>query len=63
MRQAALGRDHPDVARDLDALAALYRQDGRFEQASSAATRALAILRATRCGAEPGPDARRAPDR
>jgi tetratricopeptide (TPR) repeat protein len=44
LRAAALGEDHPDVARDLNALGALYHLAGRFDDAAQAYRRALTVF-------------------
>jgi tetratricopeptide (TPR) repeat protein len=44
LRAQALGPDHPDVARDLNALGALYHLAGRLDDAAQAYRRALAVF-------------------
>jgi tetratricopeptide (TPR) repeat protein len=44
LRIGALGDAHPDVARDLDALSALYHQAGRYRDADEACQQALRVL-------------------
>jgi tetratricopeptide (TPR) repeat protein len=44
LRAEVLGPDHPDVARDLNALGALYHLDGRLGEAAQAYRRALAVF-------------------
>lgn len=44
LRAAALGAAHPDTARDLNALGALYHLAGRYADAGRAYRRALAIF-------------------
>jgi tetratricopeptide (TPR) repeat protein len=44
LRAGALGDDHPDVARDLNALGALYHLAGRFDDAAQAYRRALTVF-------------------
>jgi tetratricopeptide (TPR) repeat protein len=44
LRAAALGDSHPDVARDLNALGALYHLAGRYHDAADACQRALAAF-------------------
>lgn len=43
IREKALGRDHPDVARSLNNLADLYQRQGRYADAEPVFKRALAI--------------------
>ena len=47
LRAGALGPGHPDVARDLNALGALYHLAGRFADAARAYRRALAVFENT----------------
>jgi len=44
LRADVLGADHPDVARDLNALGALYHLAGRYEDAARAYDRALIVF-------------------
>ena len=44
LRAEALGPDHPDVARDLNALGALYHLAGRFDDAAQAYGQALTVF-------------------
>ena len=44
LRTEGLGAGHPDVARDLNALGALYHLAGRFDDAARAYGRALAVF-------------------
>jgi tetratricopeptide (TPR) repeat protein len=44
LRAAALGAGHPDVARDLNALGALYHLAGRYSDAAQACQQSLAIF-------------------
>ena len=44
LRAGALGAAHPDVARDLNALGALYHLAGRYDDAGRAYRRALAVF-------------------
>src|SRR5215469_1132946 len=44
LRAAALGGGHPDVARDLNALGALYHLAGRYRDAAHAYQRSLVIF-------------------
>ena len=43
IKEKALGRDHPDVARSLNNLAGLYRDQGRYADAEPLYQRSLAI--------------------
>ncbi|HEY2288480.1 MAG TPA: tetratricopeptide repeat protein [Streptosporangiaceae bacterium] len=47
LRTEAAGEDHPDVARDLNALGALYQLAGRLDDAARAYDRALALFEAS----------------
>jgi tetratricopeptide (TPR) repeat protein len=47
LRTGALGASHPDVARDLNALGALYHLAGRPDDAAQACGRALTVLEDT----------------
>jgi tetratricopeptide (TPR) repeat protein len=51
LRTSLLGADHPDVARDLNALGALYQLGGRLDEAGRAYEQALAVF-----GHSYGPD-------
>ena len=44
LRADVLGADHPDVARDLNALGALYHLAGRYDDAARAYDRALMVF-------------------
>jgi tetratricopeptide (TPR) repeat protein len=44
LRTSLLGADHPDVARDLNALGALYQLGGRLDEAGRAYGQALAVF-------------------
>jgi tetratricopeptide (TPR) repeat protein len=46
LRIEAVGHDHPDTGRDLNALGALYHQAGRLDEARAAYGRALVIFEA-----------------
>ncbi len=48
IREKTLGRDHPEVAKALSALAGIYRKQGRFAEAEPLYERAVAILEKAR---------------
>ncbi len=50
--EAALGKDHPDVARDCNNLAALYKATNRLKEAEPLMLRALARSEDRRVGDE-----------